>query len=195
MMVESSPMTKRRRKVTPSAPIWPIMQQGHPALRRVCSVVPDLHDLASRREVHAIAQNLVVAMVAHRGVGLAAPQIGVMLRMAVICPNPDKADNLSVLVNPELTFEDEEDEVDDLEGCLSLTSGGMHPGFTVRRHESLAMHYEDLHGDAHEVDSTGWEARVIQHEVDHLDGTTIFDRSPGPEKMTWLQLAGDLPAA
>jgi peptide deformylase len=120
------------------------------------------------------------------GVGLAAPQIGVSLRLAVIEDKPEnlkdlpadylkerdrKAVPFHVVVNPRLTLEGSAD-VEFFEGCLSLA------GFTavVPRARRVRVECLDHQGEPKTIQASGWYARILQHEIDHLDGTVYIDR-------------------
>jgi peptide deformylase len=103
------------------------------------------------------------------GVGLAATQLGVLHRMLVYKAYVD--DELTVLVNPEIEWQSEERETAE-EGCLSLP--GVH--VEVERALSLRVRGRDATGAELEIEAEGLEARVIQHEIDHLDGTLVLDR-------------------
>jgi peptide deformylase len=117
-----------------------------------------------------VAQDLIDTMRSFPGcVGIAAPQIGELIRVAVVdCsehPRAEDPNGLMVLVNPRITWS----EGDELgrEGCLSI------PELTgnVRRSRSVTVEARGLR-----VEATGFEARAIQHEVDHLDGLLFLDR-------------------
>ena len=107
-------------------------------------------------------------------VGIAAPQVGMQKRIVIVdVSNTRKpCDNHGhmIMVNPEIT-EWEGMEMG-REGCLSV------PDFTgnVIRAERIKLNYLDEHGQSHEIESTGFEARAIQHELDHLDGLLFLDR-------------------
>jgi peptide deformylase len=120
------------------------------------------------------------------GVGLAAPQIGVSLRLAVIEDKPEnlkdlpadylkerdrKAVPFHVVVNPRLTLEGSAD-VEFFEGCLILA------GFTavVPRARRVRVECLDHQGEPKTIQASGWYARILQHEIDHLDGTVYIDR-------------------
>ena len=105
------------------------------------------------------------------GIGLAATQLGVMHRVLVYKVGEDGP--LAVLVNPELEWSGAEVEEHE-EGCLSLP--GIH--VDVERPVRVRVHARDEHGDPLRIEATGLEARVIQHEIDHLDGVLILDRIP-----------------
>jgi peptide deformylase len=104
------------------------------------------------------------------GVGLAATQLGVLRRMLVFQVGTDAVP--TVLVNPEIEWRSE-DLATAEEGCLSI------PGVVVDVERPLFVraHAVDVHGDLLTVEASGLEARVIQHEVDHLDGVLMLDRT------------------
>jgi peptide deformylase len=103
------------------------------------------------------------------GVGLAATQLGILHRMLVYQAYAD--DPVSVLVNPEIEWRSDELELAE-EGCLSLP--GVH--VEVERNAAIRVRALDPEGHEVEVDAEGLEARVIQHEIDHLDGILVLDR-------------------
>jgi len=119
-------------------------------------------------EIAALAERMLELMREAKGVGLAAPQVGVGLRMFVCNPTGEPGDDL-ICVNPRLTgmFGGEERE----EGCLSI------PGITVtmRRATQVVMEAFDVHGKPFQLTGTEIRARVWQHEMDHLDGRLIID--------------------
>jgi len=120
------------------------------------------------RGLRKLAKRMIRIMHDAPGVGLAAPQIGVLQRLLVY--NVD--DDPKVLVNPVLDeFSEEIEEID--EGCLSV------PGVTmpVSRPVSLRVRARDAAGEPLEFQAEGLEARVIQHEFDHLEGVLIVDRT------------------
>ena len=156
-----------------------------PRQRKVRSIItlPDARLRKTSKPVTAFGQvlleqfeHLEAAMRAGPGgVGIAAPQIGINMRMVIIdctvarhsCHNH----GLLYLVNPEIT-DYSEDEVLGREGCLSVPDWvGMVP-----RARSVRIKYQDMQGITHEIETSGFEARVVQHEVDHLDGTLFIDR-------------------
>ncbi|HEY7018124.1 MAG TPA: peptide deformylase [Gaiellaceae bacterium] len=104
------------------------------------------------------------------GLGLAATQIGVLRRVFVFLPDPEEAP--VAVVNPRFTATSEERE-SDTEGCLSL-QGVVIP---VERHASLTLEGSDLEGNGVKLELEGLPARIAQHEVDHLDGVLIMDRT------------------
>ena len=104
------------------------------------------------------------------GIGLAATQLGVMHRLLVYRVDPESP--LGVLVNPEIEWSGDELETME-EGCLSLPGVGVE----VERPVNVRVKAQDEQGAALTIEASGLEARVIQHEVDHLDGVLILDRT------------------
>jgi peptide deformylase len=137
---------------------------GDPVLRAVALPV-ERFDSALEREAERMGELMHDAL----GVGLAATQLGVLHRMLVYKAYVD--DPLTVLVNPEIEWQSDERETAE-EGCLSL------PGVHVEVERALALRVRgrDASGAALEIEAEGLEARVIQHEIDHLDGTLVLDR-------------------
>ena len=107
------------------------------------------------------------------GVGIAAPQVGDFLRIAIVDVSGEPktpSHGRLVLINPEIL--EWEGMVKGREGCLSV------PDFTgnVIRAENIRLRARDEHGEEHEYDMEGFEARAVQHEIDHLDGLLFLDR-------------------
>lgn len=126
-------------------------------------------------EIQALLPKMVETMHKEQGVGLAAPQIGISLRLAVA-----EVDNtLYYLINPEITSLSQEKILSE-EGCLSL------PGeyFTIVRSEKVTVRYQNEKGLPKKLRATGFLATVIQHEVDHLDGVLIINRFRKQNKET-----------
>lgn len=144
------------------------------------------------KQLAELAERMFVLMRQEQGVGLAAPQVGVSLRMFVCNPTGEPADD-RVVVNPrfvEMTGAEEASE-----GCLSL------PGVTVnvRRATEVVLDAQDLHGQELRLNGQDLAARVWQHETDHLDGKLILDyMSPTDEianRRAIKQLKDDYKAA
>lgn len=123
-------------------------------------------------EIRALAKEMLQTMYSSSGIGLAAPQVGINKRLIVVDTDPDNPDHEAmVLVNPEITkfgkalcaFE---------EGCLSIP--GVH--LDVNRPDEIHVNYRDLHGKPKRLKADGLLSRVIQHEIDHLDGVMFVDR-------------------
>jgi peptide deformylase len=148
------------------------------------------------RDVEAFDEDLA-ALVARmtglmqdvHGAGLAAPQIGLLRRLFVYQLGEDSEP--VALVNPEIVSSSEETEVDG-EGCLSLAllidQGHQVP---VERHLRIHVRASDPAGEPVEFDAEGHEARVIQHELDHLDGTLILDRTPRESRQEAMRILRD----
>ena len=149
--------------------ILPIRVYPDPVLRVRCRRVESFD-----RELRRLASDMIETMHAAPGVGLAAPQVGVERRLAVVDVSVGKDRSaLKVLVNPELV-ENRGREVD-TEGCLSI------PGINekVPRPTSVKVVAQDLDGERLELDAEGFEARAVCHEIDHLDGVLFVDHLRG----------------
>jgi peptide deformylase len=122
------------------------------------------------------AKMMFETMYAANGVGLAAPQVGLSLRMAVICTG-NCPDGEVVLVNPEII--DSQGKATVEEGCLSF------PGIYVKvsRHAAVKVQYQDLDGATHVLEAEGLLARAVQHELDHLDGVLLYDHMSPIQRM------------
>ena len=139
---------------------------GDPALK-ARAVPVERFDAELRDEVARLAEIMGGAV----GIGLAATQVGVMHRLLVYRIGQDAP--LAVLVNPEIDWSGEESEGAE-EGCLSLP--GIH--VEVERPVYVRVRASDERGEELLVEASGLEARVIQHEIDHLDGVLMIDRIP-----------------
>lgn len=152
--------------------ILPIRIYPDPVLRVKCKPVTEF-DAALRK----LAADMVQTMLAAPGVGLAAPQVGVELRLALVDTSVGETPGmLRILVNPEIVRR--EGFETDTEGCLSL------PGITdkVDRPFNVTVRAQDLDGNPYELEAEGYEARAICHEVDHLDGILFTDHLRGLRK-------------
>jgi peptide deformylase len=138
-------------------------------------------------ELQTLMDDMVETMRQAPGVGLAAPQVGVPLRVIVVEYKEDEADEekppkLYTLANPEITHFSEELELG-TEGCLSI------PGFVgdVERSTAVTVKGFNRRGQPVRIKADGWLARIFQHELDHLDGVLFIDRAakvwqPTPEE-------------
>ncbi|MDI6791333.1 MAG: peptide deformylase [bacterium] len=117
-----------------------------------------------------LAANMASTMETYQGIGLAAPQVGVGRRIIVLGVNQEQSKELIALINPEI-IESEGEAVAE-EGCLSLPQ----IKGEVRRAHRLLLRGWDLQGKEVEMGATDLFARVIQHEIDHLNGTLFIDR-------------------
>jgi|SRR5215212_7746864 peptide deformylase len=149
-----------------SAALSLLRRYGDPILRSSATPV-DRFDAALRDQVAHMGATMSDAL----GVGLAAPQLGLSQRVLVYRVGPDAP--LVALVNPEVEWRSEDDLEPLEEGCLSI------PGVAVEveRAVHVRVRARDEHGEGRLVEASGLEARVIQHEVDHLDGVLILDRA------------------
>ena len=152
-------------------------QYPDPALRNAATAVAEVDD-----EVQQLAERMLDVMERAHGVGLAAPQLGILRRILVYRASDE--DEPKVLINPELVERSDETEVG-TEGCLSLLGGELQ--VPVARHLRVRVSGRDASGDAVDLDVEGFEARVIQHEIDHLDGILIFDRAEDQERREALR--------
>ena len=124
-------------------------------------------------ELRKFADEMTKTMWHENGVGIAAPQCGKNIRMAIVRLNPsEKNEIVFPIVNPEILDPSEELE-DGEEGCLSL------PGVwgKVKRHAALTVRFQNLKGQQQTLLLEHFNARIIQHEVDHLDGKLFIDRA------------------
>jgi peptide deformylase len=142
-----------------------IRQYPDDALRMAARPVEQFDD-----DLRRLAERMSQLMVDASGVGLAATQVGVLQRLFVFAPDADRA---LTLVNPELVSRSDETDVED-EGCLSMQ------GVTVSVERPIAVRIQgrDERGKKVAYDLEGMAARIAQHELDHLDGTLILDRTP-----------------
>jgi peptide deformylase len=152
--------------------IRPIIRHGTAVLHRPAAPVTDVTP-----EIRQLIDDMVQTMYAAPGVGLAAPQVGVALRIFVadvsFGRNPS---DLLCLINPEFVERDGMQLED--EGCLSV------PGFnaTVARPSRVVIKGLDREGQPQQIEGTGLLARCFQHEMDHLDGVLFVDRLRGLQK-------------
>lgn len=122
-------------------------------------------------ELKQLAEDMAETMYDAPGVGLAAPQVGILKRLILLdCAGKDEPRDLIVAVNPEIVASDGESMEE--EGCLSI------PGFyaAVKRHATATMRFQDLDGNWQERQGEGLLAVCMQHEIDHLNGILFIDR-------------------
>lgn len=139
------------------------------------------------KEMQKLVDDMVQTLREAPGVGLAAPQIAVPLRLIVVeyeedDEKEDSPKRLYVVANPEITDVSEETELG-IEGCLSI------PGLVgeVERSLEIVVRGQNRHGKPVKIKARGWLARIFQHEIDHLDGVLYTDRAvriwkPSPEE-------------
>ncbi len=160
----------------------PILLFPDPVLRRKTEEVR-----AFDRSLERLVAEMAETMYAAPGVGLAAPQIGDLRRVALVDVDPSGPKSLlHVLVNPRLVARSGAET--DIEGCLSI------PGFTERIERPLAVRVaaQRLSGEAFELEAQGFFARVLCHEIDHLDGILFIDHLRGLRRQLAMRKLGKL---
>jgi peptide deformylase len=167
-------------KRSQSLAVRPILTSEKPVLHQKARPVQRVDGT-----IRKLLDDLVDTMRAAPGVGLAAPQIGVLWRVIVV----DYEDTLYRLVNPEITWASQEQTIAD-EGCLSI------PGYqgAVERHERVKVRAKDHKGKNLFIPADGWLARIFQHEIDHLDGILYTDRMAPGERLYRVEDVQEGPA-
>ena len=151
-----------------------IVLSPNPTLRKVCDVC-----IPEDRSLQKLAKKMAQTMYKNDGCGLAAPQVGVLKRLIVVdCDEERKKNNPIILINPEIILL-EGDLVKAEEGCLSC------PGISVviERQPFVKVSYFDLSGEEWTIEGEGLLGRCLQHEIDHLDGITLFERCDPLERL------------
>ena len=172
--------------MAPTAATLPILITPHPALRSKARPVT----AADAETIRALVPRMFDAMYQAPGIGLAAPQVGVNVRLVVIDLMPEDQPTPITLVNPQILATSDE-WVTREEGCLSV------PGqyADVSRPARVKIRYHDLNGKPHEIEGEGLLATCLQHELDHLDGVLFIDHlTPLKRNMLLRRLAKDLKA-
>ncbi|KAL9188040.1 hypothetical protein ACHAXT_006418 [Thalassiosira profunda] len=150
-----------------------IAKYPHPALRAPNEEIPAEELTGPGSEISKIAKEMFLVMYAAKGVGLAAPQVGINKRLMVYneSGDPKKWMQETVMVNPKIVEFSEAKDWEE-EGCLSFPdmSGD------VERSKWIKVEAQNLKGKKMKKKFKGWEARIFQHEYDHLDGTVYIDR-------------------
>lgn len=175
---------KRMNPVYHSAMRLKLVQAGEPVLRSTAQPLA-LKELASQ-EILRLIEDMRETLQDAPGVGLAAPQVGVPLQLAIIEDRPEYSKDIApeqlaererapvpfhVIINPVLKPIGKS-EIEFFEGCLSLE------GFTalVPRYRQVRVSCLDEQGKQRTIEASGWYARILQHEIDHLNGTLYIDR-------------------
>jgi peptide deformylase len=170
--------------------ILKVARMGHPVLRARARAI-DPSGIASPR-VQQLIDDMFETMHEYQGVGLAAPQVHESVRLFVAGFGPEDQEGeerarvpMMALINPEITPLTPE-TVEDWEGCLSI------PDIRGRvpRARHIVVRAYDRRGKRIEMKASGFTARVIQHETDHLDGVLFFDRMTSFETLTFLDEFG-----
>lgn len=162
-------MNEKLRNV--DIPSLRIIRYPDPRLREVCTPVTGIDEPLRR-----LVDRMFELMFEARGVGLAAPQVGVTIRLFVACPTGDETDR-RVYVNPRITALEGSQEGE--EGCLSF------PGIfsKIKRADVATVEAVDLDGQGFEETGEGLLARAFQHETEHLDGRLLVDRMGSVSKL------------
>jgi peptide deformylase len=169
------PVLERRRL----AALAQIRQIGDPVLRAPALTITEFDEALADE-----AERMIAIMHDARGVGLAAPQVGSLRRLVVVMTGEDAPP--AVLCNPEITWRSE--EVDhDYEGCLSIGEISVE----VARAVAVRVRAQDVAGEVIELEPEGFAARVVQHELDHLDGVLILDRAAPEQRREALRALRD----
>ena len=157
--------------------VRPILITGDPVLHERAAEVTEIDD-----DVHALVADMQETMAAAPGVGLAAPQVGVGLRIFIWnWSDGDGVQHSGTAINPELWISPpptgEPDDEAESEGCLSI------PGerFPLRRAELAVLRATGIDGEKFKVQASGWLSRIFQHEYDHLNGILYADRLMYPQ--------------
>ncbi len=145
--------------------IRPILLHPDPRLKKACDPVTEITD-----EVHRLASDMLETMYAAPGIGLAAPQVGVMTRVLVMDCAKNSAPEPMVLINPETVWESEDVSTYE-EGCLSIPEQYA----DVKRPAMVTVRWMGLDGAAQQQTFDGLWATCVQHEMDHLRGKLFID--------------------
>jgi peptide deformylase len=178
--IEEAPPLDPEVEARRAAALSFVRRFGDPILKSRATEV-DRFDEALRNQVGRMAAIMRDAL----GVGLAAPQLGISQRLLVYRVGQDAP--LVALVNPELEWAGKEEEVFE-EGCLSIP--GIH--VDVPRKIHVRVRAQDEEGQERVVEASGLEARVIQHEMDHLDGVLMLDRTSRDQKKEAMRTLREL---
>lgn len=157
-----------------------IVYHPHPDLRKRAAPITEVTDT-----IRARAAEMVELMFDARGIGLAANQVAWLERIVIICPTGDPED-ARALLNPEV-LEGEGEETAE-EGCLSFPQ----VYGKVPRASRIRYRYTDLEGNRVEREAVGLEARVVQHEIDHLDGIVFTMRMTPADRMATRKAVKEL---
>lgn len=149
-----------------------LLKEDDQALRQTASA----WDFAGDGDPTELVKSMTKIMFEHNGIGLAAPQVGVLKRLFIM----GNSDKLIVCINPTLISGG--DFYRDIEGCLSFPNLWLH----VNRYKQIQAHYQDISGNVVETVFDGLIARVYQHELDHLDGI-CFDTRVGPVSLDFAK--------
>lgn len=149
-----------------------LVYYGDPVLRRHCEPVQTITD-----EIRQLCIDMIETMVANNGVGIAAPQVGVPLRIFISAMDGRDRDGYTVLSHPEIYINPKiisvsKKEILLSEGCISI------PGVyeEIMRPQDVTIEALDINGNTFTIEATGWKARNLLHENDHINGVLHIDR-------------------
>ena len=151
-----------------------ILIYPHPILRRGGKPITEFGE-----ELRTLADRMIEAMYVEGGGGLAAPQVGIEQKLLVLNPSGSKDDRSGELVicNPKIVRKKKKEFGE--EGCLSFPDIQA----DVERAVEITVVYQDINGDEQSLKCDGWLARIVQHEIDHLEGVFFVDRLTSGEKL------------
>lgn len=165
--------------------ILKVARMGHPVLRQKCESIDP--DKITGPEVQRLIRDMFETMAEYNGVGLAAPQVHLPVRLVIAGGEVDDEgrNRFRVLINPEITVLDEDDRLGMFEGCLSV------PGLRgwVERPASIRVTGWNEKGEKLDFTLEGFPAIVTQHECDHLDGILYVDRIEDTTKFAYEEEA------
>jgi len=141
-----------------------IIKYPHPLLRKKSEEVKEITP-----EIEQFSQEMKQVMIKNQGVGLAAPQVGVLKRIMVA----QTKNGLEVLINPVILKKSKKKEIME-EGCLSFPKLFL----KIKRPREVEVEFLNLRGKKKKIKASSWEARIFQHEIDHLNGILFIDRIP-----------------
>ncbi len=157
--------------------MYKIRYIGDPVLRRETRPIETFD-----AQLEKTIDNMVVTMHREEGIGLAAPQVGYSIKLCVVdISSIDENEGPRAFINPLIVESWGEETLE--EGCLSIPD----VRDDVSRPEGIRLQYTDENGHAHEERFDGWMARVLQHEIDHLNGILFVDYLPPFKRRIWQQ--------
>lgn len=148
-------------------PNLPIIKYPAKILRQKAKKIKDPSD----PEIQKLIKDMVETLRKAQGLGLAAPQVGKSVRLCVVKTNREENASLHILINPKIVSRSRKKNIMD-ESCLSVPN----KYFPIERYEKIKVRYLNKEGKSGKIKAEGLFARVLQHEIDHLNGILIIDR-------------------
>jgi peptide deformylase len=161
--------------------VLPLVLYPDPRLSTECAPVEKFD-----KELIVLVRDMALTMYLLGGVGLAASQVGKMKRL-LVCDWGEKNGQLQVMINPVIVAESDEC-VELSEACLSIPGGKVH----LVRPKTVTVRFQDIKGKSHDMGLTDWPARIVQHEMDHLDGKLMLDLASRLERRIALKKLGKI---